>query len=71
MYLSLAVEGQPPAAIIRRLYEVSWSQTAMISRWEHGSTEIPSIRGSGATGAGLISTTLRHPALSIVPTAAN
>jgi len=42
----------------------------MISRWEQGGTEIPPVRGSGATGAGLTSTTLRHPALSSVPTAA-
>ena len=41
----------------------------MISRWEQGGTEIPPVRGSGATGAGLTSTTLRHPALSSVPTA--
>ena len=41
----------------------------MISRWEQGGTEIPPVRGSGATGAGLTSMTLRHPALSSVPTA--
>jgi hypothetical protein len=41
----------------------------MISRWEQGGTEIPPVRGSGATGAGLTSTTLRHPTLSSAPTA--